>query len=111
MERRITLNNNVMKKKNGNNNFENVGNEKQNSLTSGIRIGLDGNFPVECLFKCLIDPTFKRFGKPIANYFPCGTTEPINTRAFNSSFESTINTSIFYLNNPIVVRCFILSIK
>jgi hypothetical protein len=46
MERRITLNDKTMKKKNGNNNFENVSNEKQNSLTSGIRIGLNGNFPV-----------------------------------------------------------------
>jgi hypothetical protein len=46
MERRITLNDKTMKKKNGNNNFENVSNEKQNSLTSEIRIGLDGNFPV-----------------------------------------------------------------
>lgn len=46
MERRITLNDNVMKKKNGNNNFENVSNEKQNSLASGIRIGLNENLPV-----------------------------------------------------------------
>jgi hypothetical protein len=35
-----------MKKKNGNNNFENVSNEKQNSLTSEIRIGLNRNLPV-----------------------------------------------------------------
>jgi hypothetical protein len=35
-----------MKKKNEINNSENVSNEKQNSLTSGIRIGLNGNFPV-----------------------------------------------------------------
>ena len=35
-----------MKKKNGNNEFKKVSNEKQNSLTSGIRIGLGGNFPV-----------------------------------------------------------------
>lgn len=40
MERRITLNDKTMKKKNGNNNFENMSNEKQNSLTSGIRIGV-----------------------------------------------------------------------
>jgi hypothetical protein len=33
-----------MKKKNGNNNFKNDSNEKQNSLTSGIRIGLRENF-------------------------------------------------------------------
>ena len=33
-----------MKKKNGNNSFENVRNEKQNSLPSGIRIGMDGRF-------------------------------------------------------------------
>jgi hypothetical protein len=46
MERRITKNDKTMKKKNGNNNFENVSNEKQNSLASGIRIGLNGNFPV-----------------------------------------------------------------
>ena len=46
MERRITLNDNTMKKKNGNNNFENEVNEKQNSLTSGIRIGLRENFPI-----------------------------------------------------------------
>lgn len=46
MERRITLNYNALKKKNGNSNFENVSNEKQNSLASGIRIGLNGNFPV-----------------------------------------------------------------
>jgi hypothetical protein len=46
MERRITLNDKTIKKKNGINNFENVSNEKQNSLTSGIRIGLNGNFPV-----------------------------------------------------------------
>ena len=46
MERRITLNDNVMEKKNENINFENMSNEKQNSLTSGIRIGLNGNFPV-----------------------------------------------------------------
>lgn len=46
MERRITLNDKTMKKKNGNSNFKNVSNEKQNSLASGIRIGLNGNFPV-----------------------------------------------------------------
>ena len=46
MERRITLNDNTMKKKNGNNNFENVSNEKQNSLTSGIRIDFREDFPV-----------------------------------------------------------------
>jgi hypothetical protein len=46
MERRITFNYNAMKKKNEINNFENVSNEKQNSLASGIRIGLNGNFPV-----------------------------------------------------------------
>lgn len=45
MERRITLNNSTMKKKNGNNCFENSGNEKQNSLSSKIRIGLDGDCP------------------------------------------------------------------
>jgi len=38
MERRITLNDNTMKKKNDNNYFENDSNEKQNSLASGIRI-------------------------------------------------------------------------
>ena len=46
MERRITLNDNTMGKKNGNNSFENVSNEKQNSLSSGIRISLDVNFPI-----------------------------------------------------------------
>ena len=46
MERRITLNINTMKKKNEINDFENSVNEKQNSLCSGIRIGLGGNFPV-----------------------------------------------------------------
>ena len=40
MERRITLNDNAMKKKNEINSFENVCNEKQNSLASGIRMGL-----------------------------------------------------------------------
>ncbi len=35
-----------MKKKNGNKSFENVSNEKQNSLSSGIRISLGGNFPI-----------------------------------------------------------------
>ena len=40
MERRITLDDKTMKKKMKNNNFENDSNEKQNSLTSGIRIGL-----------------------------------------------------------------------
>ena len=39
MERRIALNENALKKKNGNNDYENDYNEKQNSLTSGIRIG------------------------------------------------------------------------
>ncbi len=34
-----------MKRKNGNNDFKNVSNEKQNSLASGIRIGLGRNFP------------------------------------------------------------------
>jgi hypothetical protein len=46
MERRITLNNDTMKKKNENYGFENSVNEKQNSLSSRIRIGLGGNFPV-----------------------------------------------------------------
>ncbi len=46
MERRITLNDNTMKKKNENNTFEIVSNEKQNSLSSGIRISLDTNFPI-----------------------------------------------------------------
>jgi hypothetical protein len=45
MERRITLNDNTMEKKNGNNTFEIVSNEKQNSLSSGIRISFYGNFP------------------------------------------------------------------
>ena len=45
MERRITLNNSSMKKKNESNRFKNVGNEKQNSLSSGIRIGMVGCFP------------------------------------------------------------------
>ncbi len=35
-----------MKKMNGNNDFKNVSNEKQNSLTSGIRIGFGSNFPI-----------------------------------------------------------------
>ncbi len=35
-----------MKKKNGNNSFENGINEKQNSLSSGIRIDFDGNFSI-----------------------------------------------------------------
>jgi hypothetical protein len=35
-----------MKKKNGNNSFENVSNEKQSSLSSGIRISFGGNFPI-----------------------------------------------------------------
>ncbi len=46
MERRIILNNNTLKKKNGNNSFENVRNEKQNSLASRIRIGMDGRLPI-----------------------------------------------------------------
>lgn len=44
MERRIALNDNSLKKKNGINNSENDYNEKQNSLTSGIRIGLGEYF-------------------------------------------------------------------
>lgn len=35
-----------MKREFENNNFENVSNEKQNSLTSEIRIGWNGNFPI-----------------------------------------------------------------
>lgn len=35
-----------MEKKNGNISFENVSDEKQNSLSSGIRISLDVNFPI-----------------------------------------------------------------
>jgi len=35
-----------MKKNFENNDFEKVSKEKQNSLTSGIRIGFGGNFPV-----------------------------------------------------------------
>lgn len=35
-----------MKKKNGNNGFKKVSNEKQNSLASGIRIGFGKNFPI-----------------------------------------------------------------
>ena len=46
MEKRITLNDNTMEKKNGNNSFKIVSNEKQNSLSSGIRISLDVNFPI-----------------------------------------------------------------
>ena len=38
------LNDNRMKKKNENNSFENVSNEKQNSLSSGIRIDMEGIF-------------------------------------------------------------------
>jgi len=40
MERRIALYDNTLKKKNDNNNFENVSNEQQNSLSSRIRISL-----------------------------------------------------------------------
>jgi len=39
MEKRIVLNDINMAKKNRNKYFENVSNEKQNSLHSGIRIG------------------------------------------------------------------------
>ena len=46
MEGRIILKNNTMEKRNGYNDFKNVSNEKQNSLTSGIRIGFGRNFPV-----------------------------------------------------------------
>ncbi len=46
MERRMTLNENTMEKKNGNNTFEIVSNEKQNSLTSGIRIDWSEKIPV-----------------------------------------------------------------
>jgi hypothetical protein len=46
MERRIILNNNTMESNLVNNDFKNLGNEKQNSLASGIRIGLDGVLPV-----------------------------------------------------------------
>ena len=46
MGRRIILNNNTMKKNSENNDFKKVSNEKQNSLASGIRIGLGKNFPV-----------------------------------------------------------------
>jgi hypothetical protein len=46
MGRRIILNNNTMNKNSENNDFEKISKEKQNSLASGIRIGLDGNFPV-----------------------------------------------------------------
>ena len=44
MERRIDLNDNALRKKNIVNNFENDCNEKQNSLSSGIRIGFGENF-------------------------------------------------------------------
>ena len=46
MGRRIILNNNTMNKNSVNNDFKNVSNDKQNSLSSGIRIGLGKNFPV-----------------------------------------------------------------
>jgi hypothetical protein len=46
MGRRIILNNNTMNKNSENNDFNKVSNEKQNSLASGIRIGLGKNFPV-----------------------------------------------------------------
>lgn len=42
MERRINLKMNTMKK-NEKDGFENPRNEKQNSLSSGIRIGWEGN--------------------------------------------------------------------
>ena len=45
MERRITLYDNTIKKKNENKNFKNVNNDEQNSLASGIRIGISGSFP------------------------------------------------------------------
>jgi len=46
MERRIILNNNTMESNLVNNDFKNLGNEKQNSLASGIRIGFGSNFPI-----------------------------------------------------------------
>ena len=46
MGRRINLNNTNMNKNSENNHFKKVSIEKQNSLTSGIRIGLGRNFPV-----------------------------------------------------------------
>ncbi len=46
MEGRIIIKNNTVEKRNGYNDFKNVSNEKQNSLTSGIRIGFGRNFPV-----------------------------------------------------------------
>lgn len=46
MERRIILNNNTMEKNLKNNDFKNLGNEKQNSLASGISIGLDEKSPI-----------------------------------------------------------------
>ncbi len=47
MERRITLNDNSIKKKNDNNYLENNSNEKQNSLASGIRIGFAIDFSLK----------------------------------------------------------------
>ena len=46
MERRMILNDNTMRKKKGDSNLEKVSNEKQNSLSSGIRINFGENFPI-----------------------------------------------------------------
>ena len=96
-----------MKKKNGNNDFKKVSKEKQNSLASGIRIGLGGDFPVlkqnfvkikEAEYSTDFDFFLQNQVQVIVcKYNNCSICSSIEKRAFHKGVNLSDDASIFEL--------------
>lgn len=96
-----------MKKMNGNNDFKHKSNEKQNSLASGIRIGLAGDFPVlkqkfVKIKEAEYSTDFEFFLKNQVQVIVCKNNSysicsSIEKRAFQKEVSLTDDTSIFEL--------------
>lgn len=96
-----------MKRKNVINDFKNVSNEKQNSLASGIRIGLGGNFPVlkqqfVKIKEAEYSTDFEFFLQNqvhvvVNNDKSCSICSSIEKRAFQKGVNCDDDTSIYHL--------------
>jgi len=107
MGRRIILKIIDMKKKIEHNAFNKVSNEKQNSLTSGIRIGLGGNFPILKqqfikIKEAEYSTDFEFFLKNqveviVCKYNNCSICSSIEKRAFQKDVNLSDDASVFEL--------------
>jgi hypothetical protein len=96
-----------MEKKNVNNDFKNMSNEKQNSLASGIRIGLGGSFPVlkqqfvkikESEYSTDFEFFLQNQVHVVANNDKsCSICSSIEKRAFQKGVNLNNDASIYYL--------------